>query len=712
MAITIALAGNPNSGKSTLFNRVTGSNQYVGNWPGVTVEKKTGKYVKDKEIAFTDLPGTYSLSPYTLEEMVSRDYLLNEHPDVIIDVIDASNIERNMYLATQLSELGIPLVLALNMMDVVRKNGDTINVKAIEEKLGCKIVEISALKGENIDALIRTAKEMALKKDVHENIKAFSPKIEDALAEIEGSVAALKNHPSKRFIAVKLLERDGKADKLIKITAEEKAALEKIIAPLEEAFDDDGEGIITDERYEFVTGILSGNLKKGRTGLTRSDKIDKVVTNRFLALPIFALIMYGVYWLAVGKAAGPINDWWADDVMGALPDIVGGWLEGAGASAGVTSLVADGIVGGVSAVVGFLPVIAIFFLLISILEDVGYMSRIAFILDRVFRKVGLSGKSFIPILMGLGCSVSGITGTRTIENDNDRRMTIICASFMPCGAKMDYIAMFAAVFAGAWYGVLWYFIGLAAVIISGVILKKTKKFHGDPAPFVMELPEYHLPSARNVFRATWDRCKAFLVKAGTIILLCSVAIWFLQNITTDFQFVTFGEEVAGEESILAAIGKSLAWIFKPLGFGNWIAAVASVLGLVAKEELVGVLEILGGGTDKATIMSVFGTNIAVLSFMIFNQLTIPCFAALGAIKEEMGTRSWYRFAIAYLLGFSYLISLAFYQIASFVSGEGSFGVGTVIGFVIAAVIVYLMARKNPYENVTRESASAVELMDA
>ena len=703
MSITIALAGNPNSGKTTLFNRLTGSKQYVGNWPGVTVEKKTGKFKKDKDIQITDLPGIYSLSPYTLEEVVSRNYLLNEKPDVIIDVVDASNIERNLYLATQLSELGIPLVIALNMMDVVRKNGDKIKTSELEKKLGCKVVEVSALKGENIDELVEAAKEMAAMKGPAEEIKAFSGQVEDILVKIEDSVSALKDHPSKRWLAIKLFERDPKIMENLKISGDEMGNVDLIITEAEDQMDDDGEGIITDERYNFVTSVTSSTVKKGRSGLTTSDKIDKVVTNRFLAIPIFAGLTFLIYWFAAEFVGGPITDWWADEFLGeTVPGAVAGWLEGIGAAPWLTSLIADGIIAGVGAVIGFLPIIAALFLCISILEDIGYMSRVAFILDRLFRRFGLSGKSFIPILVGCGCSVAGITGTRTIENDNDRRMTIMCASFMPCGAKVDYIAMFAVIFTGSWwYGPIWYFLGIFAVIISGIMLKKTDMFHGDPAPFVMELPEYHAPSASNVGKSVWHRCSAFLIKAGTIILLSSIVIWFLSHISTKGGFVDFETEAAAEASILAWLGKKLAFIFKPLGFGNWIAAIAAVMGLVAKEELVSIVGILGGGTDHGTIMTVFGTNVAVISFMIFNQLTIPCFAALGAIKEEMGTRKWFRIAVGYLLAFSYTFSLVYYQLARvFVLGE-AVNFGTIVGFIVLAAYLYFIFR--PYKGNKKAS---------
>lgn len=697
--IIVALAGNPNSGKTTLFNRLTGSNQFVGNWPGVTVEHKTGEYKKDKSIKITDLPGTYSLSPYSLEEVIARNYLLEEHPDVIVDVVDAANIERNLYLATQLSEIGIPLVIALNRMDVVRKNNDTIDSAAIEKKLGCKIVEISALKGENIDALVEAAKEAAASGAKVKEIKAFSDDIENCLVEIENSTKALENNISKRWLAIKLFERDEKVAELLDLNELELNKIDELVSKFEDELDDDGEGIIADERYEFVTGVTSTTVKKGRTGLTTSDKIDRIVTNRFLALPIFAFITYWIYWFVADVVnGGPVAEFWADGLWGeTIPEDAAAFMESIGASEWLTSLVADGVVGGVGAVIGFLPVIAALFFFIAILEDCGYMARIAFILDRVFRKFGLSGKSFIPILVGCGCSVSGITGTRTIENEKDRRMTVMCASFMPCSAKIDYITMFAIIFVGTvWAGPAWFFIGILAVIISGVILKKTKWFEGEPEPFVMELPEYRWPSMTNVLRATWDRCKAFMVKAGTIIFASSVVIWFLSNLTPSFEFIDAGSEAGAEASMLGIIGQAVAWIFAPLGFGNWVATVASVLGLVAKEELVSVIEICQGGIDTADIMAMFnGSKVAIISFMVFNQLTIPCFAALGAIKEELGEK-WLHISIAWQLLFSYTMALMTYQFGIIMFEGAAFSAGTALALVVLAAYIYFMFRKNPY----------------
>lgn len=700
--ITIALAGNPNSGKSTLFNNLTGSNQYVGNWPGVTVEKKTGKYRKDHEVSFTDLPGIYSLSPYTLEEVVSRDYLLDENPDVIIDVVDASNIERNLYLATQLNELGIPLVIALNMMDVVEKNGDKIDVKAIEKDLGCKVVEISALKNKNINELIEVVKSAAgTKPNV---MKTFPQEIEDYLLEIE-EFESLKDNKSKRWIAIKLFEEDEKIQEKFYLSPEENEKLEAIIKEASEKYDDDGEGIITDKRYDFVTKITKDSVKKGRSGLTTSDKIDKIVTNRFLALPIFALVMVAAYYVAINIVGGPVTDW-VNDVFFTewIGEGVRGLLENAGVVEWLISLVVDGIIAGVGAVLGFLPVIVTLFLFIAILEDIGYMSRIAFILDRIFRRFGLSGKSFIPILMGTGCSVPAIMGTRTIENDNDRRMTIMTASFMPCGAKTDIIALFAAFIGGVWwYAPIWYLGGMAAVIVSGIILKKTKYFHGDPAPFVMELPEYHAPSAYNVFKATWNRAKAFVIKAGTIILLCTVVVWVLQNISVKGEFVDFESE--STETVLAWIGNKLSFIFKPLGFGDWMSTVATILGLVAKEVVVGTYGVvagLGGDLEAGDValnqfIAQQFTSVSAFSFVFFNQLTIPCFAATGAIKEEMGTKKWFLIAVGYQLVFSYTVALMIYQFGRVFVLNEPFGVGTVVALIVLAAYIYLLVRPDKYD---------------
>ncbi|WP_455256625.1 ferrous iron transport protein B [Peptoniphilus asaccharolyticus] len=711
MAYTIALAGNPNSGKTTLFNTLTGSHQYVGNWPGVTVEKKTGEYKKDRDVFFTDLPGIYSLSPYTLEEVVSRDYLLNERPDAIINVVDASNIERNLYLTTQLLELGIPTVIALNMIDVVRKNKDSIDTKKLENELGCKVVEISALRNENIDTLVAEAVKISENKY---SVK-FSDGVEKHISEVEAMVPKISNDPAKRWILVKLFELDNKLIERLNLSEEQVNRLKAIASEVETEYDDDTEGIITDERYSAITKLTSSAVKKGTVGLTTSDKVDRIVTNRFLALPIFAGLMYVIYYIAIEIVGGPVTDWVNEALFGGyISDGATAILESKEVAPWLVSLLVDGVIGGVGGVLGFLPIIATLFFLISILEDVGYMARIAFILDKIFRRFGLSGKSFIPILIGTGCSVPGIMGTRTIENDNDRRMTIATASFMPCGAKTEIIAMFTAVLGGHfWYGPLWYFGGIIAVIVTGVILKKTKRFHGDPAPFVMELPQYHFPSLVNCFKATWNRCKAFIIKAGTVILLCTVAIWFLQNISVQGDFLEWESESV--DSILAFVGKKIAIIFAPLGFGEWKAAVATVLGLVAKEVVVGTYGVVAGigeveADDPGLIPLIQQnfTSVSILSFMFFNQLTIPCFAAVGAIKGEMNDRKWFWFTIGYQMVFSYTVALMIYQFGRVLVMHEPFNFMTAIASIILVVYLYLLFRPNKYKDIKGVQARSVK----
>lgn len=711
MSITIALAGNPNSGKSTLFNALTGSNQYVGNWPGVTVEKKTGIYKKDKEVSITDLPGIYSLSPYTLEEVVSREYLLNEKPDVIVNVVDASNIERNLYLSTQLSEIGIPMVLALNMMDIVEKNKDIIDINKLSEKLDCPVIEISALKGKNVDKVVELSMKRA--KDAHKHITVFDGQLEDMLVEIENSVFSISNSEFKRWYSVKLFEGDEKATDKLNLSDIEKNKVKEIVAKAEEEFDDDGEGIITDARYTYISDLVAKTVKKGRSGLTASDKADRWLTNRFLAIPIFVGIMMFIYWVSVSVVGGPVTDWVNDVFFG---EIVNGNIQAAMESANVapwvTSLVVNGIVGGVGGVLGFLPIIATLYLFLAILEDIGYMSRIAFILDRIFRKFGLSGKSFIPILVGTCCSVPGVMATRTIENDNDRRMTIMVASFMPCGAKTDIIALFAAsIFVGSkgwWFAPVCYFSGILAVIISGLMLKKTKAFAGDPAPFVMELPEYHIPTVYNVLKSVWDRVKAFIIKAGTVILLATIIIWFLQNISTSFEFVEFSND---SKSILEAIGRAVAPIFAPLGFGNWASAVATMTGLVAKEVVVGTFGVVAGIADATpetagviAYASTLFTGVSALSFMLFNQLCVPCFAAIGAIRGEMNSAKWTWATIAYQMGFAYAIALMVNQFGSVLFLGKPVGVWTVIAGILLVGMLYMMFRKNKYTGTVAKSS--------
>lgn len=713
MGLKIALAGNPNSGKTTLFNALTGSNQYVGNWPGVTVEKKEGKLKKHNDVVVMDLPGIYSLSPYTLEEVVARNYLIGERPDAILNIIDGTNLERNLYLTTQLTELGIPVVIAVNMMDVVRKNGDIINTAALSKALGCKVLEISALKGTGVaeaaEAAVQAAKDG---KTVPQH--TFSGSVEHALAHIEEACVHQMPEEQQRWYAIKIFERDAKVLEQLKLDETVLKHVEHDIEAVENEMDDDAESIITNERYTYITSILKGAYKKkNASGMTTSDKIDRIVTNRILALPIFVVIMWAVYTISIGT----IGDW----TVGFMNDtLFGEWiipgvtafLENIGCAAWLTSLIADGIIGGVGAVLGFVPQMLILFLLLSILEDVGYMSRVAFIMDRIFRKFGLSGKSFIPMLVASGCGVPGIMASRTIEQDRDRKMTIMTTGFIPCGAKMPIVGLIAgALFGGeAWVATSAYFIGVAAVIISGIILKKTKAFAGEPAPFVMELPSYHAPVPSNVLRATWERGWSFIKRAGTVILAASVIIWVLNSLTFQGGFHYIGE--GDEMSILNVIGEGIAVLFAPLGFGNWQAAVATILGLVAKEEVVGVFGALSSMADAdlafelveagesaglAVIGQEFfgGSQLAAYSFMIFNLLCAPCFAAMGAIKREMNNTKWTFAAIGYMCVFAYTVSLIVYQIGMFISGAG-FTVWTAIGFAALAVMLYLLFRKNKY----------------
>lgn len=717
MAITIALAGNPNSGKSTLFNALTGANQYVGNWPGVTVEKKEGNYRADSEVTITDLPGIYSLSPYTLEEVVSRDYLVNEKPDVIVDVVDASNIERNLYLATQLSELGIPMVIALNMMDVVERRGDKIDTARLTEEFGCEIVEISALKHRGIDELVSKAQEVA-KKSQAKPITSFKPELESILTAIESSVASLQGNQFARWFAIKLFERDSKACAKLVITAEEQAKVDEIITQAEADFDDDGEGIITDARYSYITGVVASSVVKGHQGgLTASDKIDKIVTNRILALPIFAAIMSAVYYIAIKVVGGPITDWVNDILIAELiQGNVNSLLEGAGVADWLTGLICNGIIAGVGAPLGFLPQIATLFVLLAILEDIGYMSRIAFILDRIFRKFGLSGKSFIPILVGTGCAVPGIMGTRTIENEADRKMTIMVAHFLPCSAKTAIITLFAgSVLNHWWFAPVCYFAGIAAVIVSGIILKKFAAFGGDPTPFVMELPQYHVPSFYNVVRSSWDRTKAFVVKAGTVIMLVVVVLWLLQNISVDFRFHEFGPDT---DSLLSAFGKIFAPLLAPLGFGDWIAAVATFAGIAAKEVVVSTMGVLAGYGEVAetdpnalSLAASMFTPASALAFMIFNQLNTPCQACIGTYVSELRSKRWVAFILIYQIVFSYAIAFVVYQLGHAFFEGGGFNFMTALAIAVIVLGLYLMVRKpstKPSKFFGSQSGSAVD----
>jgi ferrous iron transport protein B len=796
--IKIALAGNPNCGKTTLFNALTGSNQFVGNWPGVTVEKKEGRLKKHEDVVIMDLPGIYSLSPYTLEEVVARNYLINERPDAILNIIDGTNLERNLYLTTQLTELGIPVVIAINMMDVVRKNGDQINVAELSRELGCKVMEISALKGDGVmEAAEAAVAAAASTKTVP--MHTFSGPVEHAIAHIEE--AAVHNMPEEqqRWYAIKIFERDDKVLEQLKIDATVMGHIEEDIKAAEKELDDDAESIITNERYVYIAQIIKGcyKQKKAKGELSASDKIDRIVTNRWLGLPIFALVMFLVYWIAMVAVGAPATDWANDGVFGdgwhllgigsaeynevadaygeaslivdgynayieengalaadgtftydvedeetlavetktatmadyegamatldeigeepdpadygawvpGIPVLIGNALESAGAADWLSGLILDGIVAGVGAVLGFVPQMLVLFLMLAFLEACGYMARIAFVLDRIFRKFGLSGKSFIPMLIGVGCGVPGVMASRTIENERDRRMTIMTTTFIPCGAKVPFIAMIAgALFGGsAWVSTSAYFIGMAAIIISGIMLKKTRMFAGDPAPFVMELPAYHWPTLGNVLRSMWERGWSFIKKAGTIILLSTIFVWF----TTYFGWVdgTFRmlDESEIDSSILAAIGGAIAWIFAPLGWGNWQATVASITGLVAKENIVGTLGILYGGGDGSMYdaMAAAFTGITGYSFLVFNLLCAPCFAAIGAIKREMNNAKWTWFAIGYQCGFAYVIGLMINQFGNLFAGSANI-LGVIVAVILLAGLIYMLCR--PYKEATKLSA--------
>ena len=720
MEIKIALAGNPNCGKTTLFNALTGSSQYVGNWPGVTVEKKEGRLKGNKDVVIQDLPGIYSLSPYTLEEVVARGYLVNEKPDAILNIVDGTNIERNLYLTTQLIELGIPVVVAVNMIDLVRKNGDKIDLKRLGEALGCDVVEMSALKNEGgMEAAQRCvrAAQSAKGKAEEELPHVFTGSVEHAIAHIEESIAGRVDARNLRWYAIKVFERDEKVLAELNLDAGLKKHLEEHIQDCEKELDDDAESIITNQRYAYINKVVEKAVKKKAAlhSLSTSDKIDKIVTNRILALPIFIVVMYVVYWVAMGPFGTFLTDW-TNDVLGDAWMTEGSrsLLESWGTADWLTGLVSDGIVAGVGAVLGFVPQMLVLFLMLSILEDIGYMARVAFIMDRIFRKFGLSGKSFIPMLIGSGCGVPGVMASRTIENERDRRMTIMTTTFVPCGAKMPIVGLFAgALFGGSgWVAVSAYFIGIAAIILSGIILKKTRMFAGDPAPFVMELPAYHVPAVGNVLRATWERGWSFIKRAGTIILASSIILWFLQG----FGFVDgqFGMVEDNNSSILASIGSAICIIFAPLGFGDWQSTVAVFTGLIAKENVVSTFGVLFGvGSEVAeddpslwTAVAAHYTPLAAYSFMIFNLLCAPCFAAMGAIKREMNNWKWTLGAIGYMCGLAYVVSFIVYQIGSLFVG-GGFGVGTVIAILAVIAIVYLLVRKNKYDEEHLGSVSAV-----
>ena len=717
MSIKIALAGNPNCGKTTLFNDLTGSNQYVGNWPGVTVEKKEGRLKGQKDVVIQDLPGIYSLSPYTLEEVVARGYLVNEKPDAILNIIDGTNIERNLYLTTQLIELGIPVVMAVNMIDLVRKNGDKIDLKKLSAELGCQAVEISALKGEGSMKAAEMAVAAAKSGKAGELPHVFTGSVEHAIAHIEESIQGKVDDRFLRWYAVKLFERDDKVQQELKLDKALVDHIDQHIADCEKEMDDDAESIITNQRYAYINTVVEKAVrKKARVEhLTVSDKIDQVVTNRIFALPIFALIMFLMYALSMGTsiADGGISigtfatDWTNDVLFGEIvPNALGGFLESVGVAGWLYGLIMDGIVAGVGAVLGFVPQMLVLFFLLSILEDIGYMARVAFIMDRIFRKFGLSGKSFIPILVGTGCGVPGVMASRTIENERDRRMTIMTTCFIPCGAKMPIIGLFAgALFGGSsWVATSAYFIGFAAIIISGIILKKTKLFAGDPAPFVMELPSYHVPAWGNVLRATWERGWSFIKRAGTVILASTIILWFLQGF--GFEDGVFCMVEDQDNSILAIVASAISWIFIPQGFGDWRATVASISGLIAKENVVGTFGVLYHYADELSengdeiwpeVAANF-TAISAYSFMIFNLLCAPCFAAMGAIKREMNNGKWTAIAIGYMCLVAYCASLVVYQIGGLITGEVGFNIFTIVAVAIIVFTIYMLVRPNKYLN--------------
>ena len=710
MSVKIALAGNPNSGKTTLFNALTGSNQFVGNWPGVTVEKKEGKLKGHKDVVIMDLPGIYSLSPYTLEEVVARNYLIGERPDAIINIVDGTNIERNLYLTTQIMELGIPVIMAVNMADLLEKNGDKIHLNKLSEKLGCEVVSISALKGTGIKEAAEKAVKLANARKVIEPAHEFSAKAEEIISAVENRLTGIVPAEQERFFAIKLLEKDDKIASQMKSAPDVSAEIKE----MEDAFDDDTESIITNERYVYISSIIGDCVTKNRAKeMSTSDKIDRIVTNRWLALPIFAVIMWIVYYVSVTTVGAVLTDWTNDTLFGEwIIPAAQSFFEGIGCADWLTGLIVDGIISGVGAVLGFVPQMLVLFFFLAILESCGYMARVAFIMDRIFRKFGLSGKSFIPMLIGTGCGVPGVMASRTIENDRDRKMTIMTTTFIPCGAKLPIIALIAgAIFNGAsWVAPSAYFVGIAAIICSGIILKKTKMFAGDPAPFVMELPAYHMPTISNVLRSMWERGWSFIKKAGTIITLSTIVVWFLLNfgwVNGHFGMLNFdglegaAMEAAQAECILAKIGNLIAWIFTPLGWGNWKMAVAAITGLVAKENVVGTFgqlfgfaEVAEDGTEIWGQLAGSMTVAAGYSFLVFNLLCAPCFAAMGAIKREMNNAKWFWFAIGYQCGLAYIVSLCIYQIGTLAMG-GGFGLGTIVAFILILGFVYLLFR--PYK---------------
>ena len=726
MGIKIALAGNPNCGKTTMFNALTGANQYVGNWPGVTVEKKEGKLKgkrKNDDIIVTDLPGIYSLSPYTLEEVVSRDYILNDDPDVIIDLVDATNIERNLYLTTQLIETGVPVVIALNMTDLLEKRGIKIDTNRLSMLLDCPIVETSALKQTGLDTLIETAIKVANKKEVDLPREIFSKEMEAAVADVKGVLPDTISEDKKRWYAVKFLENDSKVVESMNLSAAAKAAVDKDRKELETKHDDDMESIVTDERYKFIQKIVETTVKKGKDKLTTSDKIDRIVTNRILGIPIFIAVMFVVYYISVTTIGTIVTDWTNDTFVVAVQDLASKGLEAAGVSSVIEGLVVDGIIGGIGAVLGFVPQMAILFLFLSILEDCGYMVRIAFVMDRVFRHFGLSGKSFIPLLISSGCGIPGIMASKTIEQDNDRRLTIMTATFIPCGAKLPVIALMGGVMtsyatgsytAGGFMAPIMYFVGIVAVLVAAIILKKTKPFSGKPAPFVMELPQYHIPQAKTVLLHVWERLKGFIIKAGTILFLACVVMWFLGG----FGFTNggFGLVDDSADSLLAAIGGFIAPIFAPLGFGEWQPVAASLSGFTAKEAIVSTMGVLANVAESQSedtvtvaqaIQAWFPSAVAAFSFLLFNLLDSPCLAAIATMAQQMQSRKWFWFAILFQNVFAYVVCLIVYQVGSFVTG-GAFGVGTAVGFILLIFLLFMLFRPDPYKDQKVYSKRSVQ----
>ena len=725
MAIKIALAGNPNCGKTTMFNALTGANQYVGNWPGVTVEKKEGKLKSSKsgeEIIITDLPGVYSLSPYTLEEVVSRDYLVHEKPQAIINLVDATNIERNLYLTTQILEIGIPVVIALNMADLLAKSGDKIDVKKLSEIFGCEVVETSALKGTGLKEVVEKAIEAAKKNEWKNPAGIFSGSVENAIEKVEEAVGDVVDADQKRWFAIKLLEKDSKVIEQLHLPASAMAAVNTEVTRLEKEMDDDTESIITDERYTYIGSVIDRAVKKSGKKLSTSDKIDKIVTNRILGIPIFAAVMWFVYYICVSTLGTMGTDWANDTFGGGIQEWAGAALAAAGASDFIQSLVVDGILGGLFAVFGFLPQMALLFLMLSILEDCGYMVRIAFVMDRVFRHFGLSGKSFIPLLIASGCGIPGIMASKTIENDNDRRLTIMTATFIPCGAKLPVIALLGGIMVGWTSGdysdagntaFLMYALGIACVLVAAIMLKKTKPFSGEAAPFVMELPAYHIPSAKTVLMHTWERLWGFIKKAGTILFLACVIMWILS--TFGFENGSFGMVEDTENCLMAILGSALAWIFTPLGWGKWQCVAAAISGFSAKEGIVSTMGVLANVSEDlseetdvvaAAIRDWFPTMAAAFSFLVFNLLNSPCLAAISTMAQQMQSRKWFWFAIIFQNVFAYCVALMFYQFGLLMEG-GSFGIGTAAAVVVLLGFLYMLFRPDPYKNQKKASRRSV-----